>query len=104
MTVSPTATTRSVLQPSGVQGVQGVFWGRGWDTLFGKHARDAEARDAEATLFKSTNNERVTYYLGNNHQQIANDWRGSLQVGFGNPAVVAAIKNQLDELPFCTRR
>jgi 4-aminobutyrate aminotransferase len=26
------------------------------------------------------------------------------QVGFGNPAVVAAIKAQLDELPFCTRR
>jgi 4-aminobutyrate aminotransferase len=26
------------------------------------------------------------------------------QVGFANPAVVAAIKAQLDELPFCTRR
>jgi len=26
------------------------------------------------------------------------------QVGFGNPDVIAAIKNQLDELPFCTRR
>jgi 4-aminobutyrate aminotransferase len=26
------------------------------------------------------------------------------QVGFGNPAVVAAIKAQLEELPFCTRR
>ncbi len=26
------------------------------------------------------------------------------QVGFGNPAVVAAIKAQLDELSFCTRR
>jgi 4-aminobutyrate aminotransferase len=26
------------------------------------------------------------------------------QVGFGNPAVVAAIKAQLDQLPFCTRR
>jgi 4-aminobutyrate aminotransferase len=26
------------------------------------------------------------------------------QVGFANPDVVAAIKNQLDELPFCTRR
>ena len=26
------------------------------------------------------------------------------QVGFGNPRVVAAIKRQLDELPFCTRR
>jgi (R)-1-hydroxy-2-aminoethylphosphonate ammonia-lyase len=26
------------------------------------------------------------------------------QVGFGNPAVVAAVKAQLDELPFCTRR
>lgn len=26
------------------------------------------------------------------------------QVGFGNPAVVEAIKHQLDELPFCTRR
>jgi 4-aminobutyrate aminotransferase len=26
------------------------------------------------------------------------------QVGFGNPEVIAAIKHQLDELPFCTRR
>ena len=26
------------------------------------------------------------------------------QIGFHNPAVVAAIKTQLDELPFCTRR
>ena len=26
------------------------------------------------------------------------------QVGFANPAVIAAIKNQLDELSFCTRR
>jgi 4-aminobutyrate aminotransferase len=26
------------------------------------------------------------------------------QVGFANPAVIEAIKNQLDELPFCTRR
>ena len=26
------------------------------------------------------------------------------QVGFGNPDVIAAIKRQLDELPFCTRR
>ena len=26
------------------------------------------------------------------------------QVGFGNAAVVAAIKHQIDELPFCTRR
>ncbi len=26
------------------------------------------------------------------------------QVGFGNPEVVAAIRRQLDELPFCTRR
>jgi 4-aminobutyrate aminotransferase len=26
------------------------------------------------------------------------------QVGFANPDVIAAIKNQLDELPFCTRR
>jgi len=26
------------------------------------------------------------------------------QVGFGNPDVIAAIKAQLDELPFCTRR
>src|SRR5436190_21399555 len=26
------------------------------------------------------------------------------QVGFGHPAVVAAIKAQLDELSFCTRR
>jgi 4-aminobutyrate aminotransferase len=26
------------------------------------------------------------------------------QVGFGHPAVVAAIKDQLDALPFCTRR
>ena len=26
------------------------------------------------------------------------------QVGFSNPAVIAAIKNQLDELSFCTRR
>ena len=26
------------------------------------------------------------------------------QVGFANPDVIAAVKNQLDELPFCTRR
>jgi 4-aminobutyrate aminotransferase len=26
------------------------------------------------------------------------------QVGFANPDVIAAIKNQLDQLPFCTRR
>ena len=26
------------------------------------------------------------------------------QVGYANPDVIAAIKNQLDELPFCTRR
>jgi len=26
------------------------------------------------------------------------------QVGFGNPYVIEAIKKQLDELPFCTRR
>ncbi len=26
------------------------------------------------------------------------------QVGFANPAVIAAIKEQLDDLPFCTRR
>ena len=26
------------------------------------------------------------------------------QVGFGHPKVIAAIKRQLDELPFCTRR
>ena len=26
------------------------------------------------------------------------------QVGFANPAVIAAIKEQLDQLPFCTRR
>jgi len=26
------------------------------------------------------------------------------QVGFGNPDVIAAIKAQLDELPFCPRR
>jgi 4-aminobutyrate aminotransferase len=26
------------------------------------------------------------------------------QVGFGNPEVIAAIKKQLDDLPFCTRR
>jgi 4-aminobutyrate aminotransferase len=26
------------------------------------------------------------------------------QVGFANPAVIAAIKNQLDTLSFCTRR
>jgi 4-aminobutyrate aminotransferase len=26
------------------------------------------------------------------------------QVGFGNPDVIAAVKRQLDELPFCTRR
>lgn len=26
------------------------------------------------------------------------------QVGFSNPHVLSAIKNQLDELPFCSRR
>ena len=26
------------------------------------------------------------------------------QVGFANPAVIAAIKKQLDDMPFCTRR
>lgn len=26
------------------------------------------------------------------------------QLGFGHPAIIAAIKRQLDELPFCTRR
>jgi 4-aminobutyrate aminotransferase len=48
----------------------------------------------EGIYIEDTRGRRYMDFHGNNVHQV----------GFGNPAVIAAIKRQLDELSFCTRR
>jgi 4-aminobutyrate aminotransferase len=48
----------------------------------------------EGIYIEDTQGRRYMDFHGNNVHQV----------GFGNPEVIAAIKRQLDELPFCTRR
>ncbi len=49
---------------------------------------------AEGITIEDVQGRRFMDFHGNNVHQV----------GFGNPRVVAAVKKQLDELPFCTRR
>src|SRR5512147_2795471 len=51
-------------------------------------------RACDGTGFEDAQGRRYLDFHGNNVHQV----------GFGNPHVIAAIKRQLDELPFCTRR
>lgn len=51
-------------------------------------------RSAKGVWIEDVEGRRYIDFHGNNVHQI----------GFGHPAVIAAIKQQLDELPFCTRR
>jgi len=48
----------------------------------------------EGIYIEDTQGRRCMDFHGNNVHQV----------GFGNPEVIAAIRGQLDELPFCTRR
>lgn len=48
----------------------------------------------EGIFIEDTQGRRYMDFHGNNVHQV----------GFGNPEVIAAIKRQLDALPFCTRR
>ncbi len=49
---------------------------------------------AEGITIEDVQGQRFMDFHGNNVHQV----------GFGHPRVVAAVKKQLDELPFCTRR
>jgi len=51
-------------------------------------------RTCEGNYIEDLQGRRYMDFHGNNVHQV----------GFANPAVIAAIKNQLDELAFCTRR
>ncbi len=51
-------------------------------------------RACQGIYIEDTQGRRYMDFHGNNVHQV----------GFGNPEVIAAIKGQLDELPFCTRR
>ncbi len=51
-------------------------------------------KSAKGCYFEDLQGRRYLDFHGNNVHQV----------GFGNPRVIAAIKAQLDELPFCTRR
>jgi 4-aminobutyrate aminotransferase len=51
-------------------------------------------RSCEGIYIEDLQGRRYMDFHGNNVHQI----------GFANPDVISAIKNQLDELPFCTRR
>ena len=51
-------------------------------------------RSCEGIYIEDLQGQRYMDFHGNNVHQV----------GFSNPDVIAAIKNQLDELPFCTRR
>ncbi len=51
-------------------------------------------RACEGIYIEDTQGRRYMDFHGNNVHQV----------GFGNPEVIAAIKRQLDELSFCTRR
>jgi 4-aminobutyrate aminotransferase len=51
-------------------------------------------RACDGTTIEDGQGRRYLDFHGNNVHQV----------GFGNPHVIAAIKRQLDELPFCTRR
>ena len=51
-------------------------------------------RACEGIYIEDTQGRRYMDFHGNNVHQV----------GFGNPDVMAAVKRQLDELPFCTRR
>jgi len=51
-------------------------------------------RSCEGIYIEDMQGRRYMDFHGNNVHQV----------GFANPDVIAAVKNQLDELPFCTRR
>jgi 4-aminobutyrate aminotransferase len=51
-------------------------------------------RTCDGIYIEDTQGRRYMDFHGNNVHQV----------GFANPEVIAAVKNQLDELPFCTRR
>jgi 4-aminobutyrate aminotransferase len=51
-------------------------------------------RACEGIYIEDTQSRRYMDFHGNNVHQV----------GFGNPEVIAAIKGQIDALPFCTRR
>jgi 4-aminobutyrate aminotransferase len=51
-------------------------------------------RACEGIYIEDTQGRRYMDFHGNNVHQV----------GFGNPEVIAAIKGQIDALPFCTRR
>jgi 4-aminobutyrate aminotransferase len=51
-------------------------------------------RSCDGIYIEDTQGRRYMDFHGNNVHQV----------GFANPEVIAAVKNQLDELPFCTRR
>ena len=51
-------------------------------------------RSCEGIYIEDMQGRRYMDFHGNNVHQV----------GFANPEVISAIKNQLDELPFCTRR
>lgn len=51
-------------------------------------------RRCEGPYLEDLNGDRVLDFHGNSVHQV----------GFGHPRVITAVKRQLDELPFCTRR
>jgi 4-aminobutyrate aminotransferase len=51
-------------------------------------------RHCEGIYIEDLQGQRYMDFHGNNVHQV----------GFANPAVISAIKDQIDELPFCTRR
>ena len=51
-------------------------------------------RSCDGIYIEDTQGRRYMDFHGNNVHQV----------GFANPDVIAAVKHQLDELPFCTRR
>lgn len=79
----------------------------------GPETRALLERDAAAFLHQSLSTPCLNVLSGCEGAHITDlegreylDFHGNYvhQIGFGNPRVIDAIKRQLDELPFCTRR
>ena len=89
---------------------QRIAWS---ETYISKETHDLLSEDAKYFLHQSlsspclnvlTNSEGI--YLKDLQGRDIMDFHGNSvhQVGYGNPKVIKAIKEQLDELPFCPRR
>ena len=83
------------------------------ETYISQETHDLLSEDAKYFLHQSlsspclnvlTNSEGI--YLKDLQGRDIMDFHGNSvhQVGYGNPKVIKAIKEQLDELPFCPRR